>query len=104
MRFRNQVPVAQELLQNRGRPGCAGSGPGQGENVDVVARRRVALRPHLGLARRGERYLVERYPNGCCSTPAADQGLEKSPPTRWRGLRLGISKGAAPLPYVAGRS
>ncbi len=47
----------------------------------------------------GERYLVERYPIAVF-TPASNSRLEKSPAKQWHGLGLGVSKGAAPLPYV----
>lgn len=48
----------------------------------------------------GRQYLVEKYRNSVF-TPASQSRLERSPAEKWRGLGLGVSKSAVPLPFVA---
>ncbi len=47
----------------------------------------------------GQKYLVEKYQN-TVFTPASQSRLEKPPNGKWRGLGLGVSKSAVPLPFV----
>lgn len=47
----------------------------------------------------GEKYMVEKYRN-TVFTPASQSRLEKPPNGKWRGLGLGVSKSAVPLPFV----
>ena len=48
----------------------------------------------------GAGYLMEKY-RIAVFTPASRSRLEKPPTAKWRGLGLGVSKGAIPLPYVS---
>lgn len=47
----------------------------------------------------GKQYFVEKYRNSVF-TPASQSRLERSPAEKWRGLGLGVSKSAVPLPFV----
>jgi CHAT domain-containing protein len=47
----------------------------------------------------GRQYLVEKYQN-TVFTPASQSRLEKPANRKWRGLGLGVSKSAIPLPFV----
>ncbi|HVQ36351.1 MAG TPA: CHAT domain-containing protein, partial [Pyrinomonadaceae bacterium] len=47
----------------------------------------------------GRQYMVEKYRN-TLFTPASQSRLERPPSALWRGLGLGVSKSAVPLPFV----
>jgi CHAT domain-containing protein/Tfp pilus assembly protein PilF len=47
----------------------------------------------------GRQYMVEKYQN-TVFTPASQSRLEKPANRKWRGLGLGVSKSAIPLPFV----